>query len=665
MAVLRLLPFVVLYVARAAFGFSLDLDGNGVSDTSYVVRTCRNDSRSFCVSLTSSIAALNGRELYLWKRYQLSNAGADRWAMTSLRGYPESLPVSDATCSQSLNYDTLYGWVEPIGTHVGNYQNLFVSFYIPEKCAAPTTTDANGSTTNVLDSNGRPVVYIHYRQLVKVYDVGAGSAIAWAQTPVLQTAYFQAGSPGRVFSGWHNPAVIGFPKDPNGRRFPFLAPGYGDMNIGPGQVWGFLCVFSASSPGDPNYCGKGFMPIMLGIPGEKWFLESGFLLSDANGDGWEDLTLPYHGAVQTISLRDGAVVTTQFNPSGQSMPSANNVHSGRLYGTHSAVTGIDGMRRHVIVAGEGVGTFSDPYCSVSRFTAVLENPPGTIAQRTLKWSVYTSFLLYSFACFYSGTPCTVCDAQNPLCYFDSSTGTYRPQVSRDADMQNGCIHRFRDGVSRMDGKDVVIFNQFDADPYAYKCSDEQYAVYTSNWDPNVYNRFVLCLGRVRDAARGRWRMITKNMATGAGLTGSMNTYVWGMSTDLVPSPEPVYFVELLPTNQKVAFWHTLDGSFAKQPLYAFSLVKALWTSRGKVQLSTDPTRVFRPVQRANGYPITVDPDDTVYYDVRTRPNASVAGLVDILLTDGDPTAPTSGEQLRWYGYNPSTSSLAMKDTAPP
>src|SRR5262249_55116809 len=120
-------------------------------------------------------------------------------------------------------------------------------------------------------------------------------------------------------------------RDPSGRAYPFIAPSYYYYNPvgtqfdlwvnGARAPWSFLCQFD---PGripalggghqtDPA-CGTGFQSATTSLqaedvqgtpigPNDHIFRHAGGLVSDVDGDGWGDITVPYQWFYKTISGR--------------------------------------------------------------------------------------------------------------------------------------------------------------------------------------------------------------------------------------------------------------------------------------------------------------------------------------------------------------------------
>ncbi|MCY1058643.1 hypothetical protein [Nannocystis sp. SCPEA4] len=353
-------------------------------------------------------------------------------------------------------------------------------------------------------------------------------------------------------------------RDPDGRLHPFLAPSYGDGENPLGN-WGRLCVYRPDLPPGEG-CGPGFsaIPTLLGA-GE--FREVGGTLQDLDGDGWEDINLIYHRRQHTVSAATLALVhDLEYDVAAASEPQSPKwFHSGRNYGTHAAVVGSDGRERIVVVGGTPVGSFTDDLCNVSRFLAVIESAPAQPATRKLAWSTYFSFSSSIFAT-----------------YDPQYVGDPMADVARLADAVDGCIHRFSDSRTVMDGKEVVLVNYFAMDAPVDLCLDEQFALYQPpTWTDEKADAWYGCFAKNKKSP-GVWGMQVVDERTGQGLTGSQQTYVWGWSDQLVPG-EVVYLVEYLPPKH---LWDLSD--VAPSALQVQALVGGLWQSRGTFPLAGRP-----------------------------------------------------------------------------
>ena len=372
-----------------------------------------------------------------------------------------------------------------------------------------------------------------------VVDLNVGAVIARADAPVVQD------------HAWSDDL-----RDPDGRRHPFLAPSYGDSQNMAGD-WGYLCVFRPELPAAAG-CGPGFSAIpTLVQPGE--FREVGGTLQDLDGDGWEDINLIYHRRQYTVSAATlGLLDDVEYDVAAASEPNAPQwFHSGRNYGTHAAVVGSDAKDRLVIVGGTPVGSFTDDLCNVSRFLAVLESSPGQAGSRALAWSRYFGFSSTIFATYDAKY------AADPM-----------QDVARLADAVDGCIHRFADSRTSMDGAEVLMINYFTMDAPIDLCLHEQFALYQPpTWTPEKADAWYGCFAQNRTAP-GVWGMQVIDERTGAGITGSQGTYVWGWSDELLPG-ERVYLVEYL---AGPGAWDLSDR--APSALRVSAISQGLWQDRG-------------------------------------------------------------------------------------
>ena len=353
-------------------------------------------------------------------------------------------------------------------------------------------------------------------------------------------------------------------QDPQGLRHPFLAPSYGDGENINGN-WGYLCVYRPELPAAAN-CGPGFsaIPTLL-APGE--FREVGGTLQDLDGDGWQDINLIYHRRQYSLSPATlGLLNTFEYDVAAADEPGAPKwFHSGRNYGTHAAITGGDGKPRIVIVGGTPVGSFGDDLCNVSRFLAVLEQSPAQPATRALAWSRYFGFSSTIFATYDAKY------AADPM-----------QDVARLADAVDGCIHRFSDSRTTMNGAEVLLINYFAMSAPIDLCLVEQFALYQPpTWTDEKADAWYACFAKNRTAP-GVWGMQVLDERTGVGLTGSQGTYVWGWS-DLLRPGERIYLVQYLAG----------PGAFdlSDRPLTALkahALSDGLWQARGEFPVPGRP-----------------------------------------------------------------------------
>jgi hypothetical protein len=354
-------------------------------------------------------------------------------------------------------------------------------------------------------------------------------------------------------------AYVDYPADPSGNKYPFLAPGADDTIVGNAPIWGFMCLYRPGSS-RAGRCGKDFMEIPT-TPTSKfrpsYFRESGGYLADLDGDGWQDITLIFHYGVYTISGRTGKPLGATEYDIAQGTKYAK-LTSGRNYGIHTALTGPNGAVSVVMIGGAPVGQFGTPYtfCNVSRFVGVLTSKPNELGTRKLAWSHYFGFY-----------PTT----------FDFSKGGFHPgsadnpPVVQLGSFEDGCIHRFADGIANMGGASVVVFNSFRQRSLVSNCLREQYSFYAPGSDGKAW---LACAER-NTKSRGSWTLQAFDIKTGRNIVSIPNTYVWGMSNKLLPSSEFVYLAEGSPSD------HAFDLSdVPHSALKLYALVDGNWTLRG-------------------------------------------------------------------------------------
>jgi hypothetical protein len=589
--------FEIMSVAKT---YDVDLDLDGTMDTNLSTGTCASSSSHWCILLDSKLSGAPKEILVRPKTRQSGN---------------------DACRSKPL-YEIQFNRPIAIGKHSGGkYQDISLFFNLPEKC---------------VDSS------VYYRPLIGVYSASTQKLIATSQSPVLLTDYYSYFMSG-LSSAWVNPAETGVVRGPDGRFYPYILPGYGDSNQhGPGATYGFMCIFQVNASGDPGYCGKGFTPVIT-QPSPNYFREAGTYVGDLDGDNWEDITVLFHSQVLTISVgkvmngqTPSSATVTSYNVSEADIPqSAPNgslglFHSGRNYGYHSLIRGNDGKMRSVMVGGSPVGDHN-PFCNVSRFTAVLESSPGNLAGRRLAWSHYFGFNSNIFA----------------------STKSSQPNVAREGDFANGCLHVYENGLTKDAGNVRIHFNYFESARRGL-CVAEQYLLYLTNWSPAANSGWQSCLTAQTEASPGSWNWRLEDTVTGAGVTGSPNTYVWGVNDRIFPGQQPFYVLEALPANVKFRFVdQNLDPA---APLRAQNLVNNLWSRSYALPRAT---KRLRPILVRTTPVRSIAADDQPFVTMSLK-DVDGDGLLDFQVTDGDPAVRTSKETLRWVGYSRAQDKLVIK-----
>lgn len=352
-------------------------------------------------------------------------------------------------------------------------------------------------------------------------------------------------------------------RGPDGRRYPFLAPSYGDGDTSGtygSAVWGRVCIYRSGAAAS-GACGADWLAGDTTLPSvTNWFREVGGTLFDLDGDGWQDLTLSFHWAAHSVSGRTGAVLASTVYDVAPSM-SPMGFHSGRNYGTHAISRGADGAIRTTIVAGAPVGTFDDYNCNVSRFVAVLEAREGSPSSRRLAWSRYMGFASTIF-----NGPFTSEFAADPA-----------SRIARPADAMHQCVHRFSDSRATIDGTPSVVVNYFRQDAPVDLCLALQFDLYVAPaWTDAKSAAWYSCFARnVR--SRGVWGMMALRESDGTSVTGGLEVYVWGRASTLTPSGETLYLVESLPG---AGAFDLSDRSASA--LVVYSIERGLFQHRGSL-----------------------------------------------------------------------------------
>lgn len=426
-------------------------------------------------------------------------------------------------------------------------------------CPAPVLSE---QIADIGDHAGDPlheiaIVYCHKENQVPktvlgILEARSGKLIAQTETPE-----------GQLHAYWN------WPRGPAERRYPFLAPSYGDgLPTADRPIWGYLCLFQPSLPSDPQ-CGNGFVVVET-KPAPEFFREYGGDLQDLDGDGWEDIHLIYHRLVYSISTRTGLpLATTEYDVAAATEPNASKwFHAGRNYGAHVSVITPEGAPRTVMVGGVPIGAFQDMNCNVTRYIGLLETPPGHPAERRLKWSHYYGFASTTFG---EASP--------------EPADQFSPLVARTADYLNGCLHYTGDARSLMDRQPIILVNRFEQDSPVARCLWEQHQLYLPPaWTKEKQAAWYGCFNQNLHAS-GTWSVHILREEDGTVVMNSPSRYLWGMSNRLFPSGEPIYLVEPLPAEA-----HPFDLRLLPTPRLAMrSLEDGRWVERGSLPIEGRPT----------------------------------------------------------------------------
>jgi hypothetical protein len=509
---------------------------------------------------------------------------------------------------------------------------------------------------------------------VAVIDVMAQSTLGNVVGPPPNLYYFDSG--GVMFVN------VLLPKDTAGRAYPFLVPGYGDDNAhwAPDNEWSYGCLFRydpsnpgafpAPSPGaqcdSQNFVAVSIEPPVYdfqrtqlanrfgNVLSMTWSRENGGYLQDLDGDGWDDINLLYHYREYTIPGRigmpgfSGQPHDTFFDPgtgwnysaaTPSPPPEPAGFHSGRTYGTHVAIQGVDSannpVNRTVIVAGSAVGSndssrpaFYENQCNVSRWVGILQSPAGNSGQRVLKWSHYYGFDLYAF-------PMT--------CLIENSTTCSDPtQCSpiRDADWLNGCVHRFSNGISTWNGGQVIAFDKFTQSSVTVPS--------TCAVNQCIYDSIPDCVSASADSSQGTWSFEVMQIADSEqSITSIPNRYVWGRSDQIYPDHAMVYLAET-PSSSSWKLWTQTT------PLVAATLK----TGSNPTLQTRDTLPMGRPVI-STPYPYQEDMSsfgDDSYFAELTLQDVDGDNLQEVEMQNGS--------NCQWVGYSKTQHKLVSKGAVP-
>jgi hypothetical protein len=276
-----------------------------------------------------------------------------------------------------------------------------------------------------------------------------------------------------------------------------------------------------------------------------------------------------------------------------------------------------------------VGAFTDYNCNVSRFLAVLESSPGAPSTRHLAWSRYEGFAS------------TIFSVIDPAYASDPSA-----VVSRLGNFVDGCVQRFDDSRTVIDGKESVLYDIFHGSTVD-TCMVQQYALYLGDpsdpdpdkrpWSASKQKAWGDCQ-TANLKAKGTWAMIALAAADGTSVTGSVQTYVWGWSDAITPGGEVVYLVESLPASEAFDL-----SDVPPTELNVYALVKGLWTPRGTFPVAGRPKIRSVAEQGSKGMGAYSG------YAELTLADVDCDGVRDVQLDDGT-----------WIGWSKTSGGFAKK-----
>jgi hypothetical protein len=545
--------------AKAA-KFASDVDGSGAPDVNLQVGHCKQKPSTMCLELQST--KFGAKEFFLTDNDKAS------------------------------------------AIHIGLIGHKFDDGPLPAAFVYWLTgTDADGASG--------PLVSL------SVFDLNGPGQKAWVSPP--------RPNPGQHFEGYSvSDTYFAVLAAPSGKRYPFLAPGRRYLNL---PHWDFLCLFDPAKIAQPDpACGTGFRKVSASFPNAdklSGFRHDGGWLEDVDGDGWQDINLPFLRYILVISGRTGDQLALLHPEIAQHAEHGAPVDfdSGRFYGSFTPFTAAGGKHDVLIAAGNPVGTFDDIYCNVARYFAVLETKmPDQPRSRGLKWARYISFLKNFFG-----------DA-------DAQT------IVRQGDGIDKCVHRVSDSVFHAKDELFTLYDEFVSDPPLdpKTCLTEQRAEWRAHFPPAKMRAWTDCARASFAPATGDWRVQILDLADGRRVGEWQDGYVWGRLRNFVPGYPETFVLEIM--DRRIAF---------DQKGYS---PKALWV------VAVNPDFTW---QRLGELPAAVRPRIVVpapdpLPDEGTTGSSSL-GISEIATgTDADGSTDIELQDGRAVGYSARTRSFVLK-----
>jgi len=440
--------------------------------------------------------------------------------------------------------------------------------------------------------------------------------------PVAQTVAPGA-NPSRNFRAYTiHDTYFGIVRGPQGKQYPFLAPGQRHLNE---PFWTYLCIFDPTAISSLNpSCGRGFKPYSATFPNAErlaGFRHNGGWIQDTNNDGWDDINLPFlHGYILVIEGRTGAHIALNHIEPAKPDPYYKIrpvFDSGRLYGSYTPFTSVEGKQDVLIAAGNPVGTFDDVDCNVSRYFAVLETEvPNDPQSRRLKWSDYISFMKTVFQ---NPPPPTMAEAR----------------IGRPGDFINKCVHRVSDSVFYAGQRPITIYNYFVVTPLISHepCQQLNLKSWEEHFPVKLQKEWRTCADNAGLSMTGIWSAQALDLENGRGINQWPNAYFWDRVYNFVPGQREVFLVEPMPNPVRFD-----QKGYSPQPLMVAGIdANFRWQRFGSFPVAGRPhmtpsTPYWIPIG------IGVGASWRGVWSAVTRPRPD--GLVDIQLQDG-----------RWIGYS--------------
>lgn len=474
------------------------------------------------------------------------------------------------------------------GVLSGDPQKTFLSCTIPGPTLPKMTTCADGGTClSFVDIYGTSrSVYINntpFTGIVETDFIGT-HPLPGGESHQLGYVYFDMGvnnaaaleildfQTSQIIAATYPPSNVplwavnlGVMKGPEGRRYPFLTPGYTSMRVGAGHdpAWQYLCTFDPATIATPDAaCILGFRKVPLfnfiTVTGQSVLevapaKQSGFWMKDLDGDGFEDFNIQYYlGFLQTISGRTGETISaSQFdfamNEPGYDVANTGDqnlyykyYHGGRWHGGYSTFTNPDnGATSEMVTSGDAVGRFDSPVCNNLRFVSSLTWNGGAYQVNFAHWFGWSRTIWL--------TP---------------------EKIWRPGNDLRSCIHRFSDSLVQPGGRPYSVTNLFTPEDSAGKC-DQLAFEYQTDMTNDKFKTYYKCLTNFELPKVGRWDLYLWDAANGLQRNGIVNRYAWGKAEKVWPGQiGPVLLLQQFQGN--VPFHSTSESAWA----YSISAVDA-------------------------------------------------------------------------------------------
>jgi len=364
---------------------------------------------------------------------------------------------------------------------------------------------------------------------------------------------------------------------------------------------------------------------------------NGGFLADINGDGWEDIHLPFlMGVILSVDSNSGnQIAVSQFDAASSTEPeSAKWFHSGRNYGGFTSYVARNSGSSHLLIsAGNQVGTFQDFNCNVARFIAKLDQSSSGFSL------VHSEFIGFS---------------KNSYSHLGSSLEA--STVSRRGDDINHCVHRASDSVVYAGDEEVTIYNLWESGALNNRCDQEQYDESVANHATEQADAWSDCAQTNFLGAGGSWSLRAIRLSNMGGANSWQGAYMWGKLVNFHPSYPAHILVQFNP-NPVIFNWTHLN------PEASFYVVGIKpdyhWDNIGTIPITPVDTPKLQYVVTPTSF------DGSGASPIEGNVGSTHGGISALVLEDVDNDGLMDVEFSRhgtsvWYGYNSQTDKFETK-----